>query len=112
MENNNKEELISKTKELVDLIKNSSDYQNYLELKKKIKDNKEIMTLINKIKKEEKIITNKEYRKEDTKENNKNIDKMKQELESFPIYKEYIYLQEDLNNMFQSIKSIIENSLK
>lgn len=111
MENNNKERLINKTKELVELIKNSSDYQKYLELKNKMKDNNEIMTLINKIKKEEKIITNKEYRKEDTKENNKNIDKMKQELETYPIYKEYIYLQEDLNNMFQSIKSIIENSL-
>lgn len=111
MENNNKEALINKIKELVELIKNSSDYQRYLNLKNKMKDNEEIMTLINKIKKEEKIITNKEYRKEDTKENNKNIDKMKQELETYPIYKEYIYLQEDLNNMFQSIKSIIENSL-
>lgn len=110
MENNNKEILISKTKELVELIKNSSDYQKYLELKNKMKDNNEIMTLINKIKKEEKIITNKEYRKEDTEENNKNIDKMKQELETYPIYREYMYLQEDLNNMFQSIKSIIENS--
>ncbi len=110
MENNNKERLISKTKELVELIKNSSDYQKYLELKNKMKDNNEIMTLISKIKKEEKIITNKEYRKEDIKENNENIDKMKQELEAYPIYNEYMYLQEDLNNMFQSIKSIIENS--
>lgn len=111
MENYNNDLLISKVKELVKLIKETKDYQKYVDLKNKMKDSNEIMSLINKIKEEEKIIVNKEYRKEDIKENNDNIKKMKDELMTYPIYNEYTYLQEDLNNMFQSIKSIIENSL-
>ena len=111
MENYNNELLISKIKDLVKLIKETKDYQKYTDLKNKMKDNNEIMSLINKIKQQEKIIVNKEYKKEDTKENTKKIEIMKHELTTYPIYNEYTYLQEDLNNMFQSIKSIIENSL-
>ena len=111
MENKNREEIIKKVSELIEIIKESNDYKKYTELKDKMKNNKDIMDLVNKIKKEEQQLVNKKYRKEDTKELEKNIDKNKKELMSYPIYQEYSYLQEDLNNMFQNIKSIIENSI-
>ena len=70
------------------------------------------MNLISKIKKEEQIIVKKEYRKEDTSSLNEELNKIKKELNSFPIYQEYTYLQQDLNNTFQTIKSIIEKSFE
>jgi cell fate (sporulation/competence/biofilm development) regulator YmcA (YheA/YmcA/DUF963 family) len=111
MENKNREEIIKKVSELVEIIKESNDYKKYSELKDKMKNNKDIMDLVNKIKKEEQQLVNKKYRKEDTKELEDSIDKNKKELMSYPIYQEYSYLQEDLNNTFQNIKSIIENSI-
>ena len=54
MENYNNELLISKIKELVKLIKETKDYQKYTDLKSKMKDNNEIMSLINKIKEQKK----------------------------------------------------------
>ena len=111
MESKNKEELLKKIDELVDLIKNSQDYKRYITLKNKMLNNKEIMFLIEEIKKLEKTIVKKEYNKTDTKLEKEKVNSLKKELESFPIYLEYSYLKEDLNNDFQNIKKIIEDSI-
>ena len=111
MENKNREEILKKVSELVEIIKESSDYKKYIEYKEKMKNNKDIMDLVKKIKKYEQQLVNAKYKKLDTKELEDSIDKMKKELMSYPIYQEYSYLQEDLNNTFQSIKSIIDNSI-
>jgi cell fate (sporulation/competence/biofilm development) regulator YmcA (YheA/YmcA/DUF963 family) len=76
-----------------------------------MKNNKEIMSLIKDIKKLEQSIFKKEYNKIDIKDEEKKLKELKKELESFPIYLEYSYLQEDLNNDFQNIKKIIEDSI-
>ena len=112
MEEKNKELLLKKIDELIEIIKNGKEYKRYVELGSKMKENKEIMNLISKIKKEEQIIVKKEYRKEDTSSLNEELNKIKKELNSFPIYQEYTYLQQDLNNTFQTIKSIIEKSFE
>ena len=112
MENKNKELLLKKIDELIELIKQSNDYKRYIELKDKMKSNKSIMSLISKIKKEEQSLVKKEYYKEDTFKEKEKIKELKSQLESYPIYNEYIFLQEDLNNLFQNIKAIIESSIK
>ncbi len=108
MENKNKEILLDKIDELVSLIQNNKDYKKYCELKEKMKSNEKIMSLIKEIKREEQTIVNKEYNKEDTSLNEKKLNALFDELNAYPIYNEYNYLGEDINNMLQNIKSIIE----
>ena len=111
MEKKNKEEILLKLDELIDIIKKDEKYKRYKYLKEELKKNKDLMKLINDIKKEEKERVNKEYRKEDISLNEKKINELKSNLESYPDYLEFQYLQEDLNNMFQSIKSILEDNI-
>ena len=111
MENKNKEELLKKLDELIELIKDTPNYKRYIELKDVMSKNNDIMTLIKKIKKTEQSIVKKEYNKEDPKDEEDILKSLKEELNSFPVYLEYSYLQEDLNNDFQNIKKIIEDSI-
>ena len=112
MENKNKELLNQKVTELIDLIKNTNDYKRYIEVKDIMKSNKEIMNLISKIKKIQQTIIKKENKKEDTSIEEERLKELKSELETYPIYNEYNYLQEDLNNLFQNVKAIIESIIK
>ena len=50
MEKQNKEKILKKVDELVDLLKNSEDYQRYLYLSNEMKKNNSIMKLIKDIK--------------------------------------------------------------
>ena len=111
MENKNREELLKKVDELVCLIKNTYNYKKYEELKNKMASNKEIMDIIDKVKKIEQTIVKKEYNKQDIKEDEKELKDLMDKLNEYPIYLEYSYLQEDLNNDFQNIKKIIEDSI-
>ena len=110
MENKNKEELLNTLDELIYLIKNMPNYKRYIELKKKMSNNNEIMNIIRDIKKIEQSIVKKEYNKLDFSDEEKSLSTLKSKLKEYPIYLEYSYLQEDLNNDFQNIKKIIENS--
>ena len=111
MEKQNREKILEKVDELVSLLKNNSDYQRYLYLSNEMKKNDSIMKLIKDIKTLEKKRVNLEDRKESTKEIDAEIDNRKQELNEYPTYVEYNYLLEDLNNTFQSIRSILEQNI-
>ena len=107
----NKDELLNKIDELIELIKNTPNYKKYIELKEIMKNNSDIMSLIKQIKKVEQSIVKKEYNKLDTSEEENKLKELKSELNTYPVYLEYSYIQEDLNNDFQNIKKIIENSI-
>lgn len=112
MEKKNKELLLKKVDELVDIIKESDDYKRYIELKTIMENNKEIMKLVKNIKSLQQKTIKLEYNKQDTTKEEKELQSLKDELNSYPIYQEYIYLQEDLNDTFQNIKVIIEKSVE
>ena len=107
----NKDKILNKVDELVNLIKNSDDYKRYMLLRLEMEKNKEIMEIISKIKKIEQTIVNKKYRKEDISFEETELNNLKKELESYPIYQEYSYLMEDLDNMFQNIREILNKSI-
>ena len=111
MENKNKEELLNKLDELNKLIKDTPNYKRFNELKKSLEENNEIMSLIKEIKKVQQSIIKKEHKKEDTSIDEERLNNLKDNLNKYPDYLEYTYLQEDLNNDFQNIKKIIENSI-
>ena len=74
-------------------------------------NNEDIMDLVKSIKKLEQSIVKKEYNKLDTKKDEDKLENLKNKLKEYPDYLEYTYLQEDLNNDFQNIKKIIEDSI-
>lgn len=104
-----KAEVSKKVDELIALLKDSYDYQRYVQVSEKMKNDKEIMSLIEEVKANQKKIVNLEYRGEDTKDLESDIEKKLLQLDSYPIYKEYSYLVDDLNSLFQNIKNILED---
>ncbi len=95
--------LLNKVDDLVNTIKSSDEYKRYLELEDKVKNNKEIMSLINEVKDIEKSIVNSKSKK-DTESLKKELDNKLSKLEDYPLYNEYIELQEEFNNLFGTIK--------
>ena len=101
--------ILNKTDEIIDIIKNSKEYKKYIEVSNKMKEHKEIMTLIDEVKSlQKKLVKEKSLNKDITSIDNE-INKKIEKLEGYPIYLEYIYLQEDLNESIGLIKEGIEN---
>lgn len=108
MEKLNRDKVLEKTDELVELIRSNYTYQRYIAISKKMKENKEIMDLISKVKTLEKKIVNLEYYGKNFKTEEKELNDTLLLLDSIPIYKEYSYLVEDLNNTFYGIRELLE----
>lgn len=103
---NNKEDILNKVDEIINYIKKSKTYLEYEELMIKIKDNKEINTLIESIKKYQKRIVN---HPDEEKILDLKIKECIDELESYPLYIAFINTQSDLNNMINIFESRINN---
>ncbi len=99
------DEIIEVTRTLVKAIKQDKSYHDYLTLREKIINNKEIMLKMKKIKELQQKYVKSAYL--DT-----NIElELKKELkalETIPLYKEYIIEEKKINNIFSSIKEGID----
>ena len=106
------EEIEEKALELVKVIKASNDYKEYLELRKEIESNKEIMDLIDKVKMLQKAYVKSAYLDDKIKQE---LDNELDRLESIPLYKEYLIKEKKINNIMINIKEglnvIFENIL-
>ncbi len=103
---NNK--FLTKVDEIIDIIKNSDEYQKYIEISNKMKNNKEIMNLINEVKFLQKKLVKEQSLGNDVSSLDNEINNKLKCLEEYPIYLDYIYLQEDLNNSIGLVKTSIE----
>lgn len=103
-----KDRILSKTDEIIDIIKNSHEYQAYLEISNKLKDNKDIMDLIDEVKYLQKKLVKEQSLGKDIKDIDEEINRKLNQLEEYPIYLEYTYLQEDLNNSIDLVRESIE----
>lgn len=104
-------DVLSKVDEIVKYIEDSDTYKKYKEIEKRLEKDSDIMDKINKVKSIQKEIVKLEIEKKDISIKEKEIEDILSNLNNYPIYQEYNYLFEDLNNTFQSIKFIIENYL-
>ena len=109
MEKSLNNDVLLKIDEIVNYIEESDNYKKYKEIGKKLEKDSDIMDKVNKIKSIQKEIVKLEIAKKDISSLEKEIEDILSILNTYPIYQEYIYLQEDLNGIFQSIKMIIEN---
>ena len=97
--NNN---ILSKIDEIISLIENSDIYKKYLLLQNEMQKNKKLMQLINEIKVLEKDYAHKLIKKVE-------LDKKIQELNNYPLYREYRNTLDELNNTFNIIENKINN---
>ncbi len=93
-------EVLEKVDDIIKTIEESSEYQKYLDLKDKISKNKELKELINKVKVLQKDVLHK-------KENKSKLEELTNELNNYPLYREYSNTVYEINNTF----CIIENSI-
>lgn len=100
--------ILSKVEEIVNIIKNSNEYKKYMEVSNKMKNNKEIMNLIDEVKSLQKKLVKEQSLGNDISLIDEEINKKLKQLEEHPIYLEYTYLQEDLDNSISLVKTSIE----
>ena len=103
--------ILEKTDEIVDVIKQNKKYKKYISIKQKISEDKDIMDLINEVKDLQKKIVNETYKGNDIYSLQEKINKNMEILNSYPIYVEFNYLQEDLNEIFQYIKEKLQDNI-
>ena len=93
-------EILEKVDDIIQTIEESTEYKKYLDLKEKISNNKELMELINKVRVMQKDVLHKKNSQTD-------LDKLLDELNNNPLYREYNNVIYELNNTY----SIVENSI-
>lgn len=112
MENLSYKEIIQKTEEIVQLVKDSPQYQDYLLLEDKMKNHSRIPQLISNIKILQKKLVRLEVMGKSDEKVDSEITKLINQLEEIPLYLDFISAQIDLNESFQSIKQTIEEMFK
>lgn len=104
-----KDNLLNCIDEIISIIENSDEYQKYQTISKKMKNNSEVMNLISSIKILQQRLVKEQSLGNNISEIDEEINKKLKLLEEYPIYLEYTYLQEDLNNSIFLVKEKIEN---
>ncbi len=90
--------------DVVNSITNSEAYKKCLEIKEKMKDNTDISTRVNKIKR-----LQKEYIRSNDENILKELDNLKEELNSIPIYHMYNQYLEEVNQMISYVNDELNN---
>ena len=100
-------EVISKIDTLINTIKSSNEYKEYIELLDKVNLSNEIKKLTNEIR-----LINKKLVLTPSVELEKLLKEKEKELNEIPLYLEYKYKLEELNNMLTIIKNKVEVFMK
>ena len=98
-------EILLKIDEINNIIENSDEYQKYLDLKDKIANNKELMQLINEVRLLQKDTLHHVKDKHE-------LEEVTKELNSYPLYREYINTLYEINNIYNIIESSLNNYFK
>lgn len=112
MENELKNQILSKVEDLIKYVKDDPLYHEYLALSKKIEEHPMIPKLINDIKEDQKKAVRFEVLG-DTKQVELYDEKIKAKLaslEDYPLYLDFIEVQTRLDNIFQTIKENIADN--
>lgn len=103
--------ILDKLEEIVSYIEESKTYKDYQFLKEKINNNDKITNLITTIKTKQKELVNKEYRHEETTLLEEELTNLEKQLNEIPLYCDFLNKQTELNEIFTSIKTQIEECL-
>lgn len=103
---NNK--ILNEVDGIIEYIKETTDYKDYIYLKEKLSNNEKANNLIKEIKNLQKKIVKLELEKKDTTKEEERIKNNLAELNKMPLYVEFIEKQEVLNDMYQTIKNRLD----
>lgn len=109
MEKSMRDKILEKIDEIVSMIQNSEKYIRYIEVSNKMKENKELLEKIDAIKEMQQQLVKEEAKGNNIEEIDKKLKEKLKELEEVPLYIEYTYLQEDLNDSISLVREKIEN---
>ncbi len=98
----NNTEILNKVDEIIKEIEDSDNYKKYLKLKDEINNNKDLVILINKVRQLNKDYTHNLVKKEE-------LDKVQNELNDHPLYREYLNTISVINNDLSIIENAINN---
>ena len=102
-------EILEKVDEIIEYIKETTEYKDYIYLKEKLEANDKVKKLVSEVKKLQKELVRKEVSKEDTKELENKYKETLSELDKIPLYKDYSDSVNTLNNMYTNIKERLDN---
>ena len=104
-------DILLKTEDLVNEIKNSNEYKKYIELKEIILSDQKIMTLIEEVKKLQQRIVRDKYNKNDVSNLEEQLKEKLDKLDEYPMYVEFNNVQNELNDTLQVIKDLLEKHI-
>ena len=94
------EEIEDKALELVEAIKKDKKYKEYIDLRKKISANKDIMSKMEEVKRLQKEYVKSAYLDKETEDK---LNSLNQELNSISLYKDYLSKEKEVNNILINI---------
>lgn len=106
-----RDKILTKTNEIIEIIKNSEEYKKYIDISNKLKKHEAIMSLIDEVKTLQKKLVKEKSLNRDVAFIDEEINKKLELLESYPIYLEYIELQESLDYSIGIVKDGIEKCI-
>ena len=101
--------ILEKIDDIIDLIKESKEYQDYHFLFDKLDKNEQANLLIKEVKELQKQIVKKEVLKDSTFELENKLNYLLEQLNKIPLYVEFVEKQEKLNEKYQSVKQKLDN---
>jgi|SRR5690554_340116 len=105
-------EIDKKIKELINLIGNQDEVIRYNKIEKALQENDYIKNKIEKFRKfQKKMVIYEAKQNKIPEEINQRYDKLYEELLDIPIYNEYLSLQQEINEMLQTVSAIIEEEI-
>lgn len=101
--------ILDKVDEIINYIKETSEYKDYLFLKDKVSKNNKINSLIEEVRTIEKELVKLEVNNKDITDLEKEYNSKLEELNKIPLYKNYVDTVEKLDNIYQDIKNRLDN---
>ena len=96
--------ILEKVDEIIETIKESKEYQDYQFLFNKLSQNVEANNLIKEVKIIQKKIVKKESLGESVVDLEEQLSLLVEQLETIPLYVEFVEKQSELNDLYQGIK--------
>ncbi len=104
---------MTEKEKLIKMIEDNQQIQRYKKIEKAINSNLELKAKINKLKALQKQLINAKHieKKEAILDLEKQYETVLNEIEEYPLMSDYLALQGDINEMIQTIQSIIEEGI-
>lgn len=100
--------ILEKMDDIISTIHNSEEYRDYQFLASKLSKNDKANTLIKEVKHLQKQIVKKEVMKESIIDLEDQMNSLLEELNRIPLYMEFVEKQQQLNCVYQNIKTRLE----